>query len=135
MLKIMALCATHKVGIVPHFTSPVATAAHMHTLMAFPGQVLMEFNLHDRKVAYAPELVDFRNGKVWPNDRPGLGVTLDERDELSRNDQAPQAQPICVTTGDHMVSRPRQGSTYRQHLRSTGNRLSTAVRTAGPHMF
>jgi L-alanine-DL-glutamate epimerase-like enolase superfamily enzyme len=78
MLKIMALCDTHKVGIVPHFTSPVATAAHMHTMMAFPGQVLMEFNLHDRRVAYAPELVEFRNGKVWPNDRPGLGVTIDE---------------------------------------------------------
>jgi galactonate dehydratase len=79
MLKIMALCDTHKVGIVPHFTSPIATAAHMHTMIAFPGQVLMEFNLHDRKVAYAPELVEFRNGKVWPNDRPGLGVTVDEK--------------------------------------------------------
>jgi L-alanine-DL-glutamate epimerase-like enolase superfamily enzyme len=79
MLKIMALCDTHKVGIVPHFTSPVATAAHVHTMTAFPGQVLMEFNLHDRGVAYAPELVDFRNGKVWPNDRPGLGVTIDEK--------------------------------------------------------
>jgi L-alanine-DL-glutamate epimerase-like enolase superfamily enzyme len=79
MLKIMALCDTHKVGIVPHFTSPVATAAHVHTMTAFPGQVLMEFNLHDRPVAYAPELVDFRNGKVWPNDRPGLGVTIDEK--------------------------------------------------------
>ena len=39
--KIMAVCDTHKVGIVPHFTGPVATAGHMHTMMAFPGQVLM----------------------------------------------------------------------------------------------
>jgi len=44
MLKIMALCDTHKVGIVPHFTGPIATAGHMHTMMAFPGQVLVEFN-------------------------------------------------------------------------------------------
>jgi L-alanine-DL-glutamate epimerase-like enolase superfamily enzyme len=79
MLKIMALCDTHKVGIVPHFTGPIATAAHVHTMMAFPGQVLMEFNLHDRGVPYLPELFDFRNGKVWPNDRPGLGVTVDEQ--------------------------------------------------------
>ena len=40
MLKIMAVCDTHKVGIVPHFTGPIATAGHMHTMMAFPGQVL-----------------------------------------------------------------------------------------------
>ena len=31
MLKIMAVCDTHKVGIVPHFTGPIATAgAHAH---------------------------------------------------------------------------------------------------------
>ena len=79
MLKIMALCDTHKVGIVPHFTGPIATAAHMHTMMAFPGQVLMEYNLGDRPVPYMPEFLDCRNGKVWPNDRPGLGVTVDEK--------------------------------------------------------
>jgi L-alanine-DL-glutamate epimerase-like enolase superfamily enzyme len=37
MLKIMAVCDTHKVGIVPHFTGPIATAGHMHTMMAFSG--------------------------------------------------------------------------------------------------
>jgi galactonate dehydratase len=79
MLKIMALCDLHKVGIVPHFTGPIATAGHMQSMMAFPGQVLMEFNLHDRHVPYLPEFLDFRNGKVWPNDRPGLGVTIDEK--------------------------------------------------------
>ncbi|MFO7301825.1 MAG: mandelate racemase/muconate lactonizing enzyme family protein [Acidobacteriota bacterium] len=78
MLKIMAVCDTHKVGIIPHFTGPIATAGHMHTMMAFPGQVLMEFNQHDRPVPYMPEFLDFRNGKVWPNDRPGLGVSVDE---------------------------------------------------------
>jgi L-alanine-DL-glutamate epimerase-like enolase superfamily enzyme len=79
MLKIMALCDLHKVGIVPHFTGPIATAGHMHTMMAFPGQVLMEFNLHNRPVPYLPNFLDFRNGKVWPNDRPGLGITVDEK--------------------------------------------------------
>jgi hypothetical protein len=44
MLKIMAVCDTHRVGIVRHFTGPIATAGHMHTMMAFPGQVLMEYN-------------------------------------------------------------------------------------------
>ena len=79
MLKIMAVCDTHKVGIVPHFTGPIATAAHMHTMMAFPGQVLMEYNQGERPVPYLPEFLECRNGKVWPNDRPGLGVTVDER--------------------------------------------------------
>ena len=79
MLKIMAVCDTHKVGIVPHFTGPIATVAHMHTMMAFPGQVLMEYNQGDRPVPYLSEFLECRNGKVWPNDRPGLGVTVDEK--------------------------------------------------------
>src|SRR5688572_20610377 len=79
MLKIMAVCDTHKVGIVPHFTGPIATAGHMHTMMAFPGQVLMEYNQGDRPVPYMPEFLECRNGKVWPNERPGLGVSVDEK--------------------------------------------------------
>jgi L-alanine-DL-glutamate epimerase-like enolase superfamily enzyme len=79
MLKIMAVCDTHRVGIVPHFTGPIATAGHMQTMMAFPGQVLMEYNLGERPVPYLPDFLESRNGKVWPNDRPGLGVTVDER--------------------------------------------------------
>src|SRR4029079_8970216 len=71
MLKIMAVCAPHRVGIVPHFTGPIATAGHMQTMMAFPGQVLMEFNLGERPVPYMPEFLACSNGKVWPNDRPG----------------------------------------------------------------
>jgi L-alanine-DL-glutamate epimerase-like enolase superfamily enzyme len=78
MLKIMAVCDTHRVGIVPHFTGPIAPAGHMQTMMAFPGQVLMEYNLGERPVPYLPEFLECRNGKVWPNDRPGLGVTVDE---------------------------------------------------------
>jgi galactonate dehydratase len=79
MLKIMAVCDTHKVGIVPHFTGPIATAGHMHTMMAFPGQVLMEYNQGERPVPYMPEFLECRNGKVWPNDRPGLGISVDEK--------------------------------------------------------
>jgi L-alanine-DL-glutamate epimerase-like enolase superfamily enzyme len=79
MLKIMAVCDTHRVGIVPHFTGPIATAGHMHTMMAFPGQVLVEYNQGARPVPYMPEFLDCKNGKVWPNDRPGLGVSVDEK--------------------------------------------------------
>jgi L-alanine-DL-glutamate epimerase-like enolase superfamily enzyme len=92
MLKIMALCDLHKVGIVPHFTGPIATAGHLHTMMAFPGQVLMEFNLLDRPVDYLPDFLDFRDGKVWPNDRPGLGITVDE-DQLTFIEEMTEAAP------------------------------------------
>ena len=51
----------------------------MHTMMAFPGQVLMEYNQGERPVPYLPEFLECRDGKVWPNDRPGLGVTVDEK--------------------------------------------------------
>jgi L-alanine-DL-glutamate epimerase-like enolase superfamily enzyme len=98
MLKIMALCDGHKVGIVPHFTGPIATAAHMHTMTAFPGQVLMEYNQGQRPVPYLPEFLECRNGKVWPNERPGLGVSVD----------LAQLTPIEeITTG-------AQGPTYRR---------------------
>jgi hypothetical protein len=33
----------------------------------------------ERPVPYLPEFLECRDGKVWPNDRPGLGVTVDER--------------------------------------------------------
>ena len=79
MLKIMSLCDLHKVGIMPHFTGPIATVGHMHTMTAFPGQVLMEYNQGDRPVPYLPDFLECRNGKVWPNDRPGLGVSVDEK--------------------------------------------------------
>jgi len=57
-----------------HARGPIATAGHMQTMMAFPGQVLMEYNQGERPVPYLSEFLECRNGKVWPNDRPGLGV-------------------------------------------------------------
>jgi L-alanine-DL-glutamate epimerase-like enolase superfamily enzyme len=77
MLKIMAVCDSHKVGIVPHFTGAVACAAHIHFLTSFSGQVMMEYNFGSTMPQHLLEFVDFHDGKCWPNDRPGLGVTLD----------------------------------------------------------
>lgn len=77
-MKISALCETHYVGLVPHFTGPVATAALAHACGVFPGPVMMEI-LGDkpRHQPHLPESFDFRDGKVWPNNRPGLGVVFD----------------------------------------------------------
>jgi len=77
MLKIAAICGTHFVGIVPHFTGPIATAALVNTLGTFSGPVLMEYNYQGRTLPHLPVCLDFKNGKLYPNDRPGLGVELD----------------------------------------------------------
>jgi L-alanine-DL-glutamate epimerase-like enolase superfamily enzyme len=77
MLKIMAMCDAHKVGIVPHFTGPVGTAAHIHFLTSFSGQVVMEYNNGATMPSHLTEFIDFHDGKCWPNDRAGIGVTLD----------------------------------------------------------
>lgn len=78
MLKVAAICETHAVGIVPHFTGPVSTAALVNCLATFPGAVLMEYNYGGRPIEYLPECLDFKNGKeAYTNQRPGLGVTAD----------------------------------------------------------
>jgi galactonate dehydratase len=77
MKKIAAICETHFVGIVPHFTGPISTAALVHTLGTYSGPVLFEYNYGSQTIPYLPAYVDFKNGKLWPNDRPGLGVDLD----------------------------------------------------------
>ena len=77
MMKIAALCETHAVGIVPHFTGPISTAALVNCLGTFPGPVIMEYNYGGRPIAHLPECLDFKNGKALMNDRPGLGVTAE----------------------------------------------------------
>jgi L-alanine-DL-glutamate epimerase-like enolase superfamily enzyme len=39
----------------------------------------MEYNRGPQPLPYLPEFLELRDGKVWPNDRPGLGVTIDEK--------------------------------------------------------
>jgi galactonate dehydratase len=77
-MKILALAETHYVGMIPHFTGPISEAALVHCLTATSVVALMEM-LGDgtRSWPYVPQVYDFKDGKLWPNDRPGLGVTLD----------------------------------------------------------
>jgi L-alanine-DL-glutamate epimerase-like enolase superfamily enzyme len=77
MCKVAAICETHFVGIVPHFTGPIATAALVNCLGTFSGPVLMEYNFQGRTLPHLPVCLDFKEGKLYPNDRPGLGVELD----------------------------------------------------------
>jgi galactonate dehydratase len=86
-MKIMALAETHYIGLIPHFTGPIAEAALVHCLTATSNVALMEM-LGDgsRTYPHLPDMYDFREGKFWPNDRPGLGVTVD-LDQLTLIDE------------------------------------------------
>ena len=77
MMKIAAMCETHAVGIIPHFTGPISTAALVNCLSTFSGPVIMEYNYGGRPIDYLPECLDFDKGKALRNDRPGLGVTAE----------------------------------------------------------
>lgn len=76
MIRICSLCETHDVGIMPHFTGPIATAAQVHTLAPFAQSVVFEYNYSNRPIAYLNEFITFKEGKLYTNNRPGLGVSL-----------------------------------------------------------
>lgn len=76
--KIAAMCETHYVGLTPHFTGPISEAAMVHCSVVFSGPVLMEMVMGGtRPWPYLNQSYDLKNGKLWPNDRPGLGVDVD----------------------------------------------------------
>jgi galactonate dehydratase len=75
--KIGALCEAHSVGLVPHFTAPIATAAVIHAILPFPGVALNEV-FRIELPPYLKEGYVFREGKMHPSERPGLGVVVDE---------------------------------------------------------
>ena len=77
MMKVAGICETHAVGIIPHFTGPIATAALVNCLSTFSGPVMLEYAFDGRPIDYLPESFDFRNGKMYTNRRSGLGITAD----------------------------------------------------------
>jgi L-alanine-DL-glutamate epimerase-like enolase superfamily enzyme len=79
-MKIATLCETHNVGMIPHFTGPIALSALVHTLGAFSGPVMMEIGGAGlQPKPYLPLTCDFHAGRLWPNSRPGLGVEFDPK--------------------------------------------------------
>jgi len=77
-MKIVAMAETHYVGMIPHFTGPIAEAALVNCLTATSVPALMEMLGDGRRTwPYLPKVYDFRDGKLWPNQRLGLGVEVD----------------------------------------------------------
>jgi galactonate dehydratase len=95
--KIAALCETHYVGMIPHFTGPLSTAALVHALGSSSfTRCLVELagGAPEKPAYFNQDLVDFRNGKMYLNDRPGLGVKFDSKKadflfEVSSNTKYP----------------------------------------------
>jgi len=77
-VKIAALCETHNIGLTPHFTGPVALAALGHVLAALPVPVLMEVvGEGPLTPPHIRQGASFKDGKLWPQARAGLGVEID----------------------------------------------------------
>ena len=93
--KLAAMCEAHYVGLIPHFTGPVAEAAVSQVCAAFSGPVLMEIlGKGPAEIPYLPQHYDFRNGKIYLNNRPGLGVDLDVRRLTMTAEFTKQNHPI-----------------------------------------
>lgn len=94
-MKLAALCETHYIGLVPHFTGPIAEAALVHACSVFPGPVIMEMTGDGkREIDYLPRSYDFRNGKMHPVEAPGLGVEFDSSKTKMLAEFTQFSQPI-----------------------------------------
>ncbi len=82
-------------SLTPHFTGPVSEAALVHVCTAFSGPVLMEMaGVYKNEIPYLPRHLDFKDGKLWPNDRPGLGVEFDAKRLATTTELTKRNQPI-----------------------------------------
>lgn len=80
--KLASMCETHYVGMIPHFTGPLSTAALVHVLGASsPTRCLMELagGEPERPPYFNEDLINFKNGKLYLNPEPGLGVKFDPK--------------------------------------------------------
>lgn len=80
--KMAAYCELHSVRTAwhgPGDVSPVGHAANLHLDLSCPNFGVQECYLFPDAVrAVFPGCPDIRNGYMYPNDRPGLGVDIDE---------------------------------------------------------
>jgi L-alanine-DL-glutamate epimerase-like enolase superfamily enzyme len=96
-MKIAALCETHYVGLTPHFTGPAATAALVHACGVFSGPVMMEMTgAGPRNEPHLPRHFDFKDGKLWPNTRPGLGIEFDPQQAKLILEVTQNSRPIRI---------------------------------------
>jgi L-alanine-DL-glutamate epimerase-like enolase superfamily enzyme len=80
--KIASMCETHYVGMIPHFTGPLGVAALVHVLgSSSPTRCMIELagGEPEKPPYYNEDYLNFKNGKLYLNPNPGLGVTFDPK--------------------------------------------------------
>ena len=80
--KIASMAETHYVGMIPHFTGPLSTAALVHVLgSSSPSRCMMELGggQPERPAYFNEDYLLFKNGKLYLNPAPGLGVKFDPK--------------------------------------------------------
>nr|WKN37287.1 mandelate racemase/muconate lactonizing enzyme family protein [Tunicatimonas sp. TK19036] len=80
--KLAAICETHYVGMIPHFTGPLSTATLVHVLgSSSPIRCLIELvgGEPERPEYFNEDYINFKNGKLYLNPNPGLGVQFDPK--------------------------------------------------------
>ncbi|MEP7110313.1 MAG: mandelate racemase/muconate lactonizing enzyme family protein [Ferruginibacter sp.] len=80
--KIISMAETHYIGMIPHFTGPLSTAALVHALgSGSPSRCMMELagGEPERPAYFNEDYLLFKNGKLYLNPAPGLGVKFDSR--------------------------------------------------------
>lgn len=78
--KIISMAETHYVGMIPHFTGPLSTAALVHVLgSGSPNRCMMELvgGQPERPAYFNEDYLLFKNGRLYLNPAPGLGVKFD----------------------------------------------------------
>jgi L-alanine-DL-glutamate epimerase-like enolase superfamily enzyme len=80
--KICSMAETHYVGMIPHFTGPLSTAALVHVLgSSSPSRCMMELGggVPERPAYFNEDYLLFKDGKLYLNPAPGLGVKFDPK--------------------------------------------------------
>lgn len=107
--KIAAMCETHYVGMIPHFTGPLSTAALVHVLgSSSPTRCIMEIagGVIEQPSYFNQDYILFRNGKLFLNPKPGLGVDFNS----SKADL--QFEVVSNTKYPHPILYAKDGSVH-----------------------
>jgi L-alanine-DL-glutamate epimerase-like enolase superfamily enzyme len=78
--KIASMCEMHYVGMIPHFTGPLSVAALVHVLgSSSPARCMIELAGGEAETPayFNDDMIQFKDGKLWLNPSPGLGVEFD----------------------------------------------------------
>jgi L-alanine-DL-glutamate epimerase-like enolase superfamily enzyme len=78
-MKIAGMCEAHFAGLSPEGTGPISTAAEVHVAAATNVPFLLQVGGGNTR-PYLPQCYDFKQGKVYVNERPGLGVEFDPKE-------------------------------------------------------